>query len=123
MTEIEAVEKRLPPKRRALLLALRDSDWKVRTVTRDVVEWWHDEIWCIASTRENYGFTLHLWFNSHSGKYDGLDNVIAWPDVTLSEAGPDPYGSEPRLDFDSPRFSANLAAFIDTLHRRRLRGA
>ena len=87
---------------------------------RDVTDWWHDEIWCVTSTRESYGFTLYLWFNSHAGQHDGLDNVIAWPDARPGEAGPSPYGSEPCLDFDRPRVSANMAGFIETLHRLRL---
>ena len=86
-------------------------------VTDEVVEWWHDYIWCVSSEREGYGFKLYLWFNSHAGTHDGFDNVVVGPAPNGTSERPDAYATVPRLDFDARGFEKNLQAFVEELNQ------
>lgn len=120
MAGVEAIEKQLPGRRKALLGELRQRDWEVVSVSTEVTQWWHDQIWRIASTRENDGFVLHLRFNRHDGEHDGLNNVVVL-EATDPGSTPNPYSPEgPQLDFNAAQFKKNLECFMDALHELRL---
>lgn len=118
LKSIEDIEKQLPAKRKAFLLALRSNDWKVVAISCEEADWAFDEKWIIESTRQRKGFSLQLWFFKYNGEFDGMDRVV----VTSAKAEqPNSYGAtEPSVEFDGLKFEQQLTAFINAIHNLRI---
>jgi hypothetical protein len=117
MQSINELEKHLPPKRKALLHALREHGWEVIGVDTSGLDWALDMKWSIQSIRENKGATLILWFFKYDGIHDGMNRVAA---TTQDAEEPSACSGEPSLDFDGRRFEVQLRTLLTALHTYRV---
>jgi hypothetical protein len=114
---IEGIEKYLDGNRKLLLYSLREKDWEIEGIEDDISDWALDQKWLIVSGKQNRGFSILLMLYKYDGEYDGMNRVVATTDMN---AEIDPYGGDPSLEFDKPKFSNNLESFLWNLHEMRV---
>lgn len=121
MKNIEHIERQLPSKHKELLYSLRENNWNVIEVNDEYSDcschWAYEHKWVVASTRENFGFLIQLWFFKYNGIFDGFDCVVA---TTLDITDPDPYCGSPRIEFEGKKFELQLRYFLNQIHNLRI---
>ncbi|WP_196161547.1 hypothetical protein [Reinekea sp. G2M2-21] len=115
--KIEDIERNLEGNKKLLLYLLRENDWEVVGVENEFSDWALDQIWTIASTRQNKGFEIVLHFNKFNGVHDGMNRVVALTDIEIDVNS---YGGEPSLEFDGSEFNRNLHGFVSAIHNLRI---
>ena len=115
MTAIEEIEPDLEAHRLALLMRLREENWRVVEV-HDGIDWANDQSWVVESETRGKGTRLILWFHFYAGRHNGCDNVISSYPI---EKQPSPYGSDVSIQFDGRKFEKQLDEFMVELDKRR----
>ena len=115
MTTIEEIEPDLEAHRLAVLMRLREENWRVVEV-HDGIDWANEQSWVVESETRGKGTRLILWFYLYAGSHDGCDNVILSHPI---EKQPSPYGGDVSIQFNGRKFEKQLDEFMVELVERR----